>query len=145
MGFLKKKGEVLFAILVVLAILGLVIVITIGNIMGKEIKMANFINKLPGVFSGTLSSLNYSLYELSRGGYTNGTSTIPFSFFGTDPYNPIAYFNIPQVAPIYGVEVEYQKKGFFGSYNPFTQLNLNFEFSATTASGTIRSLQLQPK
>jgi hypothetical protein len=142
MEFLRKKGEALFAIMVVLAILGLVVVITIGSIIGKEIKMANFINKLPGIFGGTLSSLNWTLYEVGQNRYTSGEQTIPF--FGTDPYNPLAYFNIPKVEG-YGPEVATTVQGYFGVENPFQRLKLYFDYSIFKASGTVQSIKLQPK
>lgn len=143
MELLKKKAQTLFAIIAVLSILGFIIVITIGSIISKEIKFSNIINKIPGLFSGTLSSLNWSLYELSRGGYTYGTETIPY--FGTNPNNPIAYFNIPQVAPIYGIEFEYMKKSTIGSYDLLKKIGFFFDLFATTTSGRIKTIQLQPK
>jgi hypothetical protein len=142
MEFLKKKGEALFALIGVLAILGLVVVITLGSIIGKEIKMGNFINKLPGIFGGLLSSLNWTLYEASQNRYTKGVQTLPF--FGTDPYNPLAYFNIPKIEG-YGPEIATTVQGFFGVENLFQRLKLYFDYSVFKASGTVQSIKLQPK
>ncbi len=140
---LKNKGQIIFGLVVVISILLLVTIVALVNIVNRELVFTNIINKIPGVFSGTLSALNLTLYNLNRSEFTLGTATVPF--FGTNPYNPIAYFNIPQVAPIYGIEVEYLRKGFLGSYNPFQQISMFFEWVASQTKGTIESLKLQPK
>ncbi len=139
MEFLNNKGEITFALIIVLFVLGITLAISIAFIMNKEISFSNLILRANKWFSSTLSSLNYGLYKLNMVKDVVPGQEVTVPYFGKE--NLIPFFYWPSTITILGGEtapITYQ--GYFGFKDLFYPVSWVFNWMVTREKGELKNL-----
>jgi hypothetical protein len=122
-----KRGEITFALIIVLFVLGVTLAIGAAFVVSKEINFSNLILRSSKWFSSALSSLNYGLYKLNMVKEVVPGQEVTIPYFGKENLLPLFYW--PSTITILGGEISpitYQ--GYFGFKDLFYPVSWLFNW-----------------
>lgn len=137
-----KRGEITFALIIVLFVLGVTLAIGAAFVVSKEINFSNLILRSSKWFSSALSSLNYGLYKLNMVKEVVPGQEVTIPYFGKENLLPLFYW--PSTITILGGEISpitYQ--GYFGFKDLFYPVSWLFNWLVVREGGQIKSITIQ--
>jgi hypothetical protein len=137
-----KRGEITFALIIVLFVLGVTLAIGAAFVVSKEINFSNLILRSSKWFSSALSSLNYGLYKLNMVKEVVPGQEVTIPYFGKENLLPLFYW--PSTITILGGEISpiiYQ--GYFGFKDLFYPVSWLFNWLVIREGGQIKSITIQ--
>jgi hypothetical protein len=137
-----KRGEITFALIIVLFVLGVTLAIGAAFVVSKEINFSNLILRSSKWFSSALSSLNYGLYKLNMVKEVVPGQEVTIPYFGKENLLPLFYW--PSTITILGGEISpitYQ--GYFGFKDLFYPVSWLFNWLIVREGGQIKSITIQ--
>jgi hypothetical protein len=137
-----KRGEITFALIIVLFVLGVTLAIGAAFVVSKEINFSNLILRSSKWFSSALSSLNYGLYKLNMVKEVVPGQEVTIPYFGKENLLPLFYW--PSTITILGGEISpitYQ--GYFGFKDLFYPVSWLFNWLVVREGGQIKTITIQ--
>lgn len=137
-----RRGEITFALIIILFVLGITLAIGAAFVVNKEINFSNLLLRGSKWFSSTLSSLNYGLYKLNMVKEVVPGQEITIPYFGKE--NLLPFFYWPSTITILGEEISpitYQ--GYFGFKDLFYPVSWVFNWLVIREGGQIKEIKIQ--